>query len=60
MARKRLSPPQETYLAPLEIKGLSSPFASRPPAPIAQIAPIADDTDPAPNALPLRRRHPAG
>jgi hypothetical protein len=38
MARKRLSPPQETYLAPLETKGLSSPFAARPPAPIAQIA----------------------
>ena len=38
MARKRLSPPQDTYLAPLETKGLSSPFASRPPAPIAQIA----------------------
>jgi hypothetical protein len=38
MARKRLSPPQDTYLAPLETKGLSSPFAARPPAPIAQIA----------------------
>jgi hypothetical protein len=38
MARKRLSPPQETYLAPPEAKGLSSLFASRPPAPIAQIA----------------------
>ena len=38
MARKRLSPPQETYLAPLETKGLSSPFTPRPPAPIAQIA----------------------